>query len=228
MFDMQKIGKKIVALRREKNMTQTELADRLNVSFQAVSNWERGQSMPDISKLPELAEIFEVSIDALLGARSRFVESVSEGKMEEYLESAEASPEEIAEAMPILTPNQVDAVMDKKDTFDFEDISVFLPYMSEEDVAEIVVEMAKEGKDVEKFLPHMYEDDVAKLAMRAAEAGEPVEIFLPHMDEDDVAKLAMTALEKGESVEMFLPHMDEDDVGALVKTYWRKRKAKKE
>ena len=202
MFDMQKIGKKIVALRREKNMTQTELADRLNVSFQAVSNWERGQSMPDISKLPELAEIFEVSIDALLGARSRFVESVSEGKMEEYLESAEASPEEIAEAMPILTPNQVDAVMDKKDTFDFEDISVFLPYMSEEDVAEIAVEMAKEGKDVEKFLPHMYEDDVAKLAMRAAETGEPVE--------------------------MFLPHMDEDDVGALVKTYWRKRKAKKE
>ena len=183
--------------------------------------------MPDISKLPELAEIFEVSIDALLGARSRFVESVSEGKMEEYLESAEASPEEIAEAMPILTPNQVDAVMDKKDTFDFEDISVFLPYMSEEDVAEIAVEMAKEGKDVEKFLPHMYEDDVAKLAMRAAEAGEPVEMFLPHMDEDDVAKLAMTALEKGESVEMFLPHMDEDDVGALVKTYWRKRKAKK-
>ena len=39
-------------------MTQMELADRMGISFQVVSNWERGNSMPDISKLPELAEIF--------------------------------------------------------------------------------------------------------------------------------------------------------------------------
>lgn len=45
---MQKVGRKIVELRKKNNMTQTELADKMNISFQAVSNWERGNSMPDI------------------------------------------------------------------------------------------------------------------------------------------------------------------------------------
>ncbi len=42
MFDMRSIGKEIAKLRKEKNMTQVELADQLNISYQAVSNWERG------------------------------------------------------------------------------------------------------------------------------------------------------------------------------------------
>lgn len=58
-FNMDQIGRKISNLRREQNMTQMELADKLGISFQAVSNWERGNTMPDISKLPELAEIFQ-------------------------------------------------------------------------------------------------------------------------------------------------------------------------
>ena len=61
MFNMQKIGKKISELRKRRNMTQMELADQMGISFQAVSNWERGNSMPDISKLPELAELLSVS-----------------------------------------------------------------------------------------------------------------------------------------------------------------------
>lgn len=44
MFNMQKIGRKISELRKDKNMTQMELADQMGISFQAVSNWERGVS----------------------------------------------------------------------------------------------------------------------------------------------------------------------------------------
>ena len=66
MFDTRKVGKKIAELRKAQNMTQMELADAMGVSYQAVSNWERGNSMPDISKLPELVEIFDCSIDELL------------------------------------------------------------------------------------------------------------------------------------------------------------------
>ena len=44
MFDMKQIGKKITDLRKAHNMTQMELADKLGISFQAVSNWERGVS----------------------------------------------------------------------------------------------------------------------------------------------------------------------------------------
>ena len=45
MFNMQKIGRKISELRKDKNMTQMELADQIGISFQAVSNWERGGSL---------------------------------------------------------------------------------------------------------------------------------------------------------------------------------------
>ena len=44
MFDMKQVGKQIADLRKENNMTQMELADKMGVSFQAVSNWERGIS----------------------------------------------------------------------------------------------------------------------------------------------------------------------------------------
>lgn len=56
------IGEKIVALRRSKNMTQSELGAKLNVTFQAVSKWERGESYPDFDTLSKIAKIFGVSI----------------------------------------------------------------------------------------------------------------------------------------------------------------------
>ena len=62
-----KLGLTISKLRKEKGMTQEELAEKVNVSAQAVSKWENDISMPDISVLPALAEIFDVSIDELLG-----------------------------------------------------------------------------------------------------------------------------------------------------------------
>lgn len=66
MFSMDVVGQRIANLRKANHMTQTELADLLCVRYQAVSNWERGTAMPDIAKLPELADIFRVTIDALL------------------------------------------------------------------------------------------------------------------------------------------------------------------
>ena len=62
------IGQKIKAARIAKGMTQEELADKLGVSFQAVSKWENAQSAPDISLLPLLAETFRCTIDDLFFA----------------------------------------------------------------------------------------------------------------------------------------------------------------
>lgn len=63
---MQDFGGKISELRRRKDWTQDELAQRVGVSAQAVSKWETGQSMPDIALLSPLADAFGVSVDALL------------------------------------------------------------------------------------------------------------------------------------------------------------------
>lgn len=69
MNDLKKIiAENIAALRREHNVTQLELAQRLNYSDKAVSKWERGESYPDVATLKEIADMFAVSVDYLLQA----------------------------------------------------------------------------------------------------------------------------------------------------------------
>ena len=67
MFDTLKTAKTIREARTKKNMTQMELSDLMGVSYQAVSNWERGISMPDISKLTLLSEVLGIGIEEILG-----------------------------------------------------------------------------------------------------------------------------------------------------------------
>lgn len=59
------IGKRIKDLRKEKHMTQERLAELIGISFQAISKWENGIALPDITLVPRLAQIFGVTTDAL-------------------------------------------------------------------------------------------------------------------------------------------------------------------
>lgn len=65
-MNMQKIGKFILQLRQEKNLSQSDLANLIPVTRQAVSRWEKGQSIPDSSTLLIISKIFDVSINELL------------------------------------------------------------------------------------------------------------------------------------------------------------------
>jgi transcriptional regulator with XRE-family HTH domain len=62
-----RIGENIRRLRRERNLTQEEMAAHLGISFQSVSKWERCDGYPDITMLPALANYFGVSVDSLIG-----------------------------------------------------------------------------------------------------------------------------------------------------------------
>ncbi len=64
-MENQHMGAAILRLRKEKGMTQQELADKLQVTAQAVSKWERGVSCPDLSILPQVAETLGVDVDEL-------------------------------------------------------------------------------------------------------------------------------------------------------------------
>ena len=57
------IGANIKELRKRKNITQEKLAEYLGITYQTVSKWENGTSLPSISLLPAIANIFNVSID---------------------------------------------------------------------------------------------------------------------------------------------------------------------
>ena len=65
-MDQEKIGQFIKQIREENHLTQKEFADQLNVTFQAVSKWERGKNIPDIAVLKEISERFHVNVDELL------------------------------------------------------------------------------------------------------------------------------------------------------------------
>lgn len=73
-MDIQIVGSQIAMLRKQKCLTQSELGQRLGVSFQAVSKWERGEALPDITLLPDLAKVLETTIDFILCSDEKAVE----------------------------------------------------------------------------------------------------------------------------------------------------------
>ena len=83
-MDQIKIGTFLKLLRKEKNLTQEQLAEQLGVSNRTVSRWENGNKMPDISLLSEIAEFYDVSIPELI-----YGERKSENMREEAKEVAE-------------------------------------------------------------------------------------------------------------------------------------------
>ena len=76
-----KFNENLKYLRKEAKLTQEQLAEKLNVSRQAVTKWESGQSLPDIQNLKEMADMFEVTMDALVGDIGTKKESVINKKI---------------------------------------------------------------------------------------------------------------------------------------------------
>lgn len=88
-MDKEKLGLFVSRLRKEQNMTQKELAERLGVTDKAVSKWERGLSFPDISLLEPLADTFDVSVMELLqGKRMPKEETISVELAQEVLDDS--------------------------------------------------------------------------------------------------------------------------------------------
>ena len=82
------LGKNIGAYRKRQGLTQATLAEKLNYSDKAVSKWERGESIPDVLTLMQLAELFGVTVDDLLKDPNQLPEQTGAvvGKMEKAVE----------------------------------------------------------------------------------------------------------------------------------------------
>ena len=150
MFDIVKIGMNISKHRRAKNMTQMELADRLNISYQAVSNWECGKSMPDIAKLTELADIFGISVDELLNNK-RAAEIIDQLAADTGMPVL--SKEELAEVAPILKPDQVDQVASGIIGLTAADIASVAPFLSQEFVDDYARSSFSKEKNLNQVIP---------------------------------------------------------------------------
>ena len=86
------IGDNIRALRTEKGMTQKEIADRLFVTAQAVSRWENGEVEPSLNTIMELAKIFGVSVDSLLGITAESNSATGTEQTQELEEKIDNEP----------------------------------------------------------------------------------------------------------------------------------------
>ena len=67
------ISKNIIKYRKKMGLTQLELAEKLNYSDKTLSKWERGESMPDIVTLKQLADIFMISVDVLISTEDTII-----------------------------------------------------------------------------------------------------------------------------------------------------------
>lgn len=95
-MDQQKVGSFLKELRKEKDITQEQLAEQLNVSGRTVSRWETGSNMPDISVLVELADFYDVSIPEIIDGERKSEKMNKEVKetaikLSEYAESINQS-----------------------------------------------------------------------------------------------------------------------------------------
>lgn len=93
-MDQKKVGLFLKVLRKENNMTQEELAEKLNVSNRTISRWETGNNMPDISLLVELSDLYMVSISEIIDGE-RKSEKMNEDIKNTAIKMAEYSKNEV-------------------------------------------------------------------------------------------------------------------------------------
>ncbi|MBR6380896.1 MAG: helix-turn-helix domain-containing protein [Lachnospiraceae bacterium] len=202
MIDMNKIGRAIKSARVSKNMTQLGLADLIGVSYQAVSNWERGQSMPDIAKIPEIARVLDLNVADLLG------DGTAGTAVQKITEAPEVplTKEEIQEIAPILPPQELKMEMEKTaagETLDFRALTPLAPYLDDEYLDAFVesVDAAQIGELIE--LAPFLSDNALRIAFE--KVTDPCDIedlvalapFLPDDVLDDYAeKLDVSDLAK--------------------------------
>ena len=81
-------GNMVAVLRKEKGMTQLELAEKMGVTDKAVSKWERDLSFPDVSSIPKLAEILGVSVEELMQVKAESKAEPIKKKIDEIVDVA--------------------------------------------------------------------------------------------------------------------------------------------
>lgn len=228
-FSTVTIGKKIANLRKEKNITQMEVADVMGVSYQAVSNWERGNSMPDISKLPELAELLDCSIDELLsnGEGNNLIKHVVKGDEEIYVKQNKVSVQTIGEVAPILKPKQTERMIDyiieqNEERLTIEDLISITPFVGEEYLNRFVdkIDVVDNIGSLCGIAPFLSAESLDKLIVRLQNTGNlsPIVGLAPFLSEKSLDNLVRQSYKDGEIHQIvgLAPFLSEETLDYVV------------
>ncbi|SCZ76257.1 helix-turn-helix domain-containing protein [Pseudobutyrivibrio xylanivorans] len=218
MLDMIIVGKNIKAARTEKNMTQLELADILGVSYQAVSNWERGNSMPDIAKLPVISNALEIEITELLGEDScaKTIKKVLDENPEPL------SSKELTDVAALLPPADFKKEMKKtseKEILDIKAIVGLAPYLDDEILDDIVSNVdAANVKEIVPLAPYLSDKTLIEISkiIESSMINDlvPLAPFMPDEALDNiVSKIDANNLDK---INVLAPFLSDNTLDKIV------------
>lgn len=178
MFDMKKFAQFLVGKRREKNITQGQLADMVGVSHQAVSKWERGETMPEISKLSDLSSALNVPTEDIVAAMHTDGNDTSpkiECKDQEYY------------ALPDKTL--------------VGDVCALAPYLSKEALTTAITEIAiAKGSGIAKLLFKYADDEILRevaLLVFATDTDKGRLDLVPYLPQEEITKLILNRYSSG-------------------------------
>lgn len=190
MLDMNKVARNIKNARTKKNMTQLELADIVGVSYQAVSNWERGNSMPDIGKISDIAKALDMDVAELLG------DDKETSIIKKVIENSEESltAEELTEVAPMLQPMELKKKVKKiseEGTLNLHALVGFAPFLDDEYLDEIAAGIdTAQIKDLVALAPFLSSDTLIGISKKidSSNINDLVSLapFMPKEALDDV------------------------------------------
>ena len=221
MFDTKLIGKKIAALRKAKDMTQMELADKMFVSYQAVSNWERGNTMPDISKLLELSQILGAEVQDLLGSEKEtdIVNKIID-------KSEDINLEEVAEVVELMKPSQVEEAVEKSsdEEYQLETLIALAPHLNSKRLAQMIEKTRiKDLAQIVLLAPFLESDQLAEIIDRQhgmTGSFDKLVALAPFLDEKDLSNFAekiFNSEKDAQHLNALAPFMDEKSLGKIAR-----------
>lgn len=162
MFDTRKFGKALSSLRKQADMTQNEIADRLNLSRQAISKYERGESFPDISVLVMIADMFSITLDELIGygdptkGESSILKNVAVGNTDVIADSIS----DVVSLAPLLKPSVLAklACQFEEQGVNISNIVTLAEYLNDEAVVRLIESANFDDISdslLEKFIPFL-------------------------------------------------------------------------
>ena len=215
MFDTMKVARKIKEARIARNMTQMNLADAMEVSYQAVSNWERGSSCPDIGKLEQLCQILEIGVDELLGtdSASRTLSRIIEKEEPSKADAKPVTIEEIQEVAPLLPPADMARLVDDSldnqedgEKLDLKAIAGLAPFLDEKYLDALIKRAHVHSlKDLAGLAPFLSSETLDVLVAEADIKGDISGIIslAPFLGSETLDALVDKAEEKGDIGEIF-------------------------
>lgn len=176
MFNTQKFGVYLSNLRKKADMTQSDVADRLNVTRQAISHYECGDTFPDVSILVNIADLFNVSLDELIRSGSpstseaHILTNIALGKDV----SQNNNINDLINLAPLLKPSLLEKLSDKlsNDGINISGIVELAKYLNDESIVNMLEKVNIEDADnkfIEKLIPILNNESLENIFAKIIE-----------------------------------------------------------